>query len=145
MISSSGIGLIVFLIILSGAIAFIGNNTGRFFGKHRLSIFNLRPRHTAFLFTVSSGVLIMALTFGALLLFSRDARVALLGMEELKREINETNKKLKESKLELVRQENIISISKRDIDKINKEKDVLEESKKKLDSQINRQKSESIV
>jgi hypothetical protein len=55
--------LILLLLVLCGAIAYIGDLLGRRFGKKRLSIFGLRPKHTAIVLTIATGVLIAAVTF----------------------------------------------------------------------------------
>ncbi|HEU4754029.1 MAG TPA: DUF3084 domain-containing protein [Armatimonadota bacterium] len=59
--------IILLLLALCGFIAYIGDLLGRRFGKRRLSIFGLRPKHTAILLTVATGVLIAAFTFCAAL------------------------------------------------------------------------------
>ncbi len=40
------------LLVAGGSIAFMGDRLGRYMGKRRMTIFGLRPRHTALLFTV---------------------------------------------------------------------------------------------
>jgi hypothetical protein len=60
--------LILVLLALCGFIAYIGDLLGRRLGKKRLSIFGLRPKHTAILLTIVTGVLIAGVTFGAALL-----------------------------------------------------------------------------
>ncbi|MCC2668673.1 MAG: hypothetical protein K0Q72_1144 [Armatimonadetes bacterium] len=56
--------LILLLLALCGYIAYLGDLLGRRLGKKRLSVFGLRPKHTAILLTVITGVLIAAVTFG---------------------------------------------------------------------------------
>jgi len=79
--------IVIVLLIVSGVVAYVGNYIGRYFGKRRLTIFGLRPRQTATIFTVLSGILIALLTFGSVLLISRDARTALFGLEKLHKEL----------------------------------------------------------
>ncbi|MBI5699603.1 DUF3084 domain-containing protein [Candidatus Saganbacteria bacterium] len=86
--------IVIVLLIVSGIVAYVGNYIGRFFGKRRLSIFGLRPRQTATIFTVLSGILIALLTFGSVLLISRDARTALFGLEKLRGDISRTQQEL---------------------------------------------------
>lgn len=59
--------VILLLLVLCGFIAYVGDLLGRRFGKKRLSIFGLRPKHTAILLTVATGVLIAAVTFSVAL------------------------------------------------------------------------------
>lgn len=60
--------LILLLLALCGFIAYIGDLLGRRLGKKRLSVFGLRPKHTAILLTIVTGVLIAGVTFSAALL-----------------------------------------------------------------------------
>lgn len=76
--------IIVLLIIVSGFIAFIGDRIGHLIGRRRLSVFNLRPRYTAIAITVISGILIASITFATFMVLSREARLALFGLEELR-------------------------------------------------------------
>lgn len=82
------------LVVLGGAIAYIGNYVGRYIGKRRLTLFNLRPRYTATAITIISGILIAISTMAVLLIISQDARTALLGLDRLKKEISEKSKEL---------------------------------------------------
>ena len=58
---------IVILIGVSGFIAYFGDLLGRKMGKKRLTLFNLRPRHTAIIATTITGMLISAIALTALL------------------------------------------------------------------------------
>lgn len=66
--------LLLLAAIIGGAgfIAYIGDLLGRRMGKARLTIFGLRPRHTAILVTSITGMVIAALTLGILLAANRD-------------------------------------------------------------------------
>jgi len=78
--------LIPVLILLSGAIALVGNAVGRTIGRRRLSIFGLRPRYTAQVITVLTGMLITVTTLLVVLTFSQEARVALFRLNEVLQE-----------------------------------------------------------
>jgi len=69
--------VILLLLALCGFIAYIGDLLGRRLGKKRLTIFGLRPKHTAILLTVVTGVLIAGFTFTAALASVPAARRAL--------------------------------------------------------------------
>lgn len=77
-----GYVLVPVLVVASGFIAWVGNLVGRRVGKNRLSLFGLRPRTTAQIVTVATGVLISVVTVGAVLAFSREARVALFELRQ---------------------------------------------------------------
>lgn len=79
-----GTALVIGLLVaMCGGIAYIGDLLGRRMGKKRLSLFNLRPRHTAVVFTVVTGMVIAAVTLGALMLASAGVRVAVTRGEQL--------------------------------------------------------------
>lgn len=72
-----GVLLILYMLFVSGLIAVVGDRVGYRIGKKRLTWFNLRPRHTAVLVAVITGVSISALTLGTLLLLNRSLSEAL--------------------------------------------------------------------
>jgi uncharacterized protein (DUF3084 family) len=82
---SLGYFLILAVLILGGIIATLGDRIGTKVGKARLSIFNLRPKKTAVLITILTGILIAASTMGLLLLVSRGVRDRLLNFEDILR------------------------------------------------------------
>src|SRR5947209_1106950 len=71
------------LVVMCGGIAYVGDLLGWRMGKRRLSLFGLRPRHTAVVFTVCTGMLIAAVTLSVLMLASRGVRTAVLRGEQL--------------------------------------------------------------
>lgn len=78
--------VIVLLLTLCGFIAYMGDLLGRRLGKKRLSVFGLRPKHTAILLTVVTGVLIAGFTFGAALITVPGFRQAVVHSERLMRQ-----------------------------------------------------------
>ena len=92
-----GSWLLVFsIIVLAGVIAYLGDILGRRIGKKKLSLFKLRPRYTAILMSVITGILIAAITLLILSIASQDVRTALFGMEELKSQITQLEEREKE-------------------------------------------------
>ena len=82
-----GIFLIIALVIVSGVIAYIGDIVGRRMGRKRLSLFGLRPRHTAIAISVVSGMLITIFTLGAALLLNENVRLGFLRVDALRTEL----------------------------------------------------------
>ncbi len=78
--------LIPTLILVSGLVAFIGNLVGRGIGRRRLTLLGLRPRYTAQVITVLTGMLITVVTLAVVLLVSNDARQALFHLRSLQQE-----------------------------------------------------------
>ena len=82
-----GARIILLLLLIGGAVAVIGDYIGHVIGRRRLTLFNLRPRHTAFAVTVLTGIFIVFSTLGVVLAISQDARTALFGLEELRKDL----------------------------------------------------------
>jgi len=68
------VGLLILFVVMSGVIAVQADKAGRWLGKKRLSIFGLRPRHTARLGTVLVGVVISTITIVSVMLVSSGVR-----------------------------------------------------------------------
>lgn len=147
-----GIYLIGILVVTGGAIAFIGDKLGTKIGKKRLSIFNLRPRHTSMIITVITGSLITALTMGTLAVISKDVRTALFGMEELNATIESTKIELEKVTDELFltqeehkKAEENLATSEEEIATLKTEQEELTAESERLKSgneQLEREKSE---
>ncbi|MDJ0571880.1 MAG: DUF3084 domain-containing protein, partial [Pleurocapsa sp. MO_192.B19] len=97
---TSGYILIAAIFILGGIIAAFGDRLGTKIGKARLRLFNLRPRQTAMLITVITGMLISALTLGILFSLSKSLRRGIFQLDDILKE-----KRQIEGELTQVRQE----------------------------------------
>lgn len=73
----------LFIVVVSGLIAYVGDYIGRRIGRKRLTIFGLRPKSTAILFTIITGAVIAIVTTAAVLAVSEDARERILGYTEI--------------------------------------------------------------
>lgn len=88
---------ILFLILISGILAYIGDTLGFKIGKKRISLFGLRPRNTARVVTVFIGIFIMIITLTFASLISKDVRIALFNIDNLikhQRELADKNRLL---------------------------------------------------
>lgn len=90
-----GVLLIPLLILLSGTIALVGNAVGRNIGRRRLSLLGLRPRHTAQIVTVITGMLITIVTLTVVLLISSEARVALFRLNTVLRQTRQLEEEIR--------------------------------------------------
>ena len=101
-----GITLILVLAVVGGVIAFIGDRLGTRIGKKKMSIFGLRPRHTAVIVTIFTGICITTVTFGIMAAVSENVRTALFGMDRLNALIADTRAALDFTSGELERAKN---------------------------------------
>lgn len=84
---TSGYILIVAILVMGGVLATLGDRIGTKVGKARLSLFNLRPRKTATLVTVITGIMISSSTLGILLATSGPLRDGILEIDNIKRNL----------------------------------------------------------
>lgn len=82
-----GIGIILFIAILAGVIAYIGDRVGHQVGRKRLTIFNIRPRYTSTIIAVGTGMVI-ALVITLIAIFaSNQVATAFFRLNEINNEI----------------------------------------------------------
>lgn len=82
-----GFVLILTLVVVGGAIAYVGDKVGMNIGRKKLTLFGLRPKHTSVLVTIITGVLIVSASIGVLTVASQDVRTALFRMKEIQNEL----------------------------------------------------------
>jgi len=78
--------LLAILIAGAGLVAWLGDVIGRRMGKARLTLFKLRPRHTAVLVTVLTGMLIAASTLALILVTNANLRKMIVRGPEIIRQ-----------------------------------------------------------
>jgi uncharacterized protein (DUF3084 family) len=98
---SVAVVLIPVLILVSGLVAFIGNLVGRNIGRRRLSIFGLRPRYTAQIITILTGMMITVVTLAVVLLVSNDARQAFFHLHEVQQQTRQLEDQITRQEAEL--------------------------------------------
>jgi uncharacterized protein (DUF3084 family) len=118
-----GTALVVGLLVaMCGGIAYVGDLLGRRMGKKRLTLFGLRPRHTAVVFTVITGMVIAATTLGVLFFASAGVRFALTRGEHLvheNRRLTLERRQLQREHLQLAKQSRRLTESNDDLLKKN--------------------------
>jgi uncharacterized protein (DUF3084 family) len=90
----TNVTLVFFLLLipLAGFIAWAGDRIGHRTGKRRQSLFGLRPRHTAMVFTIGSGMAIALVSFLVFWLSSETFRIVVRDGAEL----YQNNRRLKQ-------------------------------------------------
>ncbi len=97
---TSGYILIAAIFLLGGIIAAFGDRLGTKIGKARLRLFNLRPRQTAMMITVITGMSISALTLGILFGLSGSLRRGIFQLDDILKEKRHTEGELAQVKQE---------------------------------------------
>jgi len=75
------------LLVVSGVIAYIGDYLGTLVGKRRLSVLGLRPRVTALVVAVGTGMSITLLTLTVAAVMSDSVKIALFSVQELTKDV----------------------------------------------------------
>ncbi|XGV98417.1 MAG: DUF3084 domain-containing protein [Leptolyngbya sp. BL-A-14] len=95
---SGGEILILAVLILGAVIATLGDRIGTRVGKARLSLFKLRPRKTATLVTIITGILISASTLGILFAASNQLRTGVFELGTIQRRLRNTRTELDQAR-----------------------------------------------
>lgn len=88
--------ILALLTLFGGALAYAGDWLGRKLGKQRLSLFGIRPRHTATLITTITGCLTVALTVIGMTLVNESFRAWITRGDRILIELRENEARLKE-------------------------------------------------
>lgn len=139
------VGFLVLVVLLGGVIALLADRLGRRLGKKRLSLFGLRPRHTAELMTVGAGVLIPLVTVLVVMAASRDAREWLIRGRLLAEEsarLQTLVGNLEEERLSLARE---VGAKARQVGELNRRLGALQNRMKQLEAQTERYRQASLV
>ncbi|MBC6422466.1 MAG: DUF3084 domain-containing protein [Hormoscilla sp. SP12CHS1] len=97
-----GIILIVSILLLGGVLATLGDRIGTKVGKARLSLFKLRPRKTATLVTIATGVTIAGTTLGILFATSEPLRRGIFAYDRTLKKLRAAHQELKETRVQKI-------------------------------------------
>ena len=95
--TTSALVLILSILVLGGAIATLGDRIGTRVGKARLSLFNLRPKKTAVLVTILTGLMISASTLTILFATSKPLRTGVFQVDEIQRKLRTARRELEQT------------------------------------------------
>jgi uncharacterized protein (DUF3084 family) len=93
-----GILLVAALVLVSGLIAYLGDILGRRLGRRRITLFGLRPRHTAIAVSVAAGMAITLLTLIVAAALSEKVRIGLTQVDQMRAQMSQLGAKLEESR-----------------------------------------------
>ncbi len=86
-IDPRGFFTVMAIVLVAGAIAYIGDRVGHLVGRRRMTLFGLRPRYTSTIFAVGFGMLIALSVIAVVSLVSQEARQALFSINKLNAQI----------------------------------------------------------
>ncbi|MCK8827313.1 DUF3084 domain-containing protein [Natroniella acetigena] len=137
-----GIRLVIVLVIMGGAIAYIGDKIGMKVGKKRLSLLGLRPKYTSIIITILTGVLITVSSLLLLLVASENVRLALFDMQQLVERIDLLDHQVatKDDQLDKLQAEIGVKID--NLLTLEDDKALLEDDKLELEEQLSSTKEE---
>ncbi len=98
---TTGYILIVAILILGGVIANVGDRIGTRVGKKRLSLFNLRPKNTAVLVTILTGLGISGSTLAILFAADEGLRKGVFELEDIQKDLRTKRKELETQRSQL--------------------------------------------
>jgi uncharacterized protein (DUF3084 family) len=98
---TTGYILIVAILILGGVIANVGDRIGTRVGKKRLSLFNLRPKNTAVLVTILTGLGISGSTLAILFAADEGLRKGVFELEDIRKDLGTKRKELETQRSQL--------------------------------------------
>ena len=82
-----GMGTLLFIMVVAGGVAYVGDRVGHQVGRRRLTLFGIRPRYTSTIVAIGTGMLIsLVVTVGAILA-SQQVKTAFFRLSALNTEI----------------------------------------------------------
>lgn len=142
--------LILSLILGSAALAVLGDYVGSRYGKKRVSLFRLRPRHTSRLITAITGALIAIGILTVISVLSQDVRTALFGMKllqqqmyDLQFQLNQSEASTEHMRLNLAIAAASLDLTSFELDSIRNDRLLLEQEKNELEASLRIMREES--
>lgn len=91
-----GTGIVVFIVLLAGVIAYLGDRVGHQVGRKRLTLFNIRPRYTSTIIAVGTGMIIALIVTLAAIFASNQVKTAFFRLNEINSEIQKAQARAQE-------------------------------------------------
>ncbi|MDQ2908830.1 MAG: DUF3084 domain-containing protein [Candidatus Eremiobacteraeota bacterium] len=83
-----GIAAVIFIVLVAGLIAYLGDRVGHYVGRKRMTLFNLRPKYTSTIVAVATGMMIALVASIVILSTSPYARNAFFHLSEINNRVN---------------------------------------------------------
>ncbi|MGH7737297.1 MAG: DUF3084 domain-containing protein [Candidatus Tyrphobacter sp.] len=82
-----GAGNVVVILIIAGAVAYVGDRVGHQIGRRRLTLFGIRPRYTSTIIAVATGVIIALVVTVVAIFASQQVKTAFFRLSTLDSQI----------------------------------------------------------
>lgn len=91
-----GTGTVLFIVVLAGVIAYLGDRVGHQVGRKRLTLFNIRPRYTSTIIAVGTGMVIALIVTLVAIFASNQVKTAFFRLNEINNEIQSAQARAQE-------------------------------------------------
>lgn len=91
-----GTGIVIFIVVLAGVIAYLGDRVGHQVGRKRLTLFNIRPRYTSTIIAVATGMIIALVITLVAIFASNQVKTAFFRLNEINGEIQKAQARAQE-------------------------------------------------
>lgn len=91
-----GTGIVIFIVVLAGVIAYLGDRVGHQVGRKRLTLFNIRPRYTSTIIAVATGMIIALVITLVAIFASNQVKTAFFRLNEINNEIQSAQARAEE-------------------------------------------------
>lgn len=91
-----GTGIVIFIVVLAGVIAYLGDRVGHQVGRKRLTLFNIRPRYTSTIIAVGTGMVIALIITLVAIFASNQVKTAFFRLNEINSEIQKAQARAEE-------------------------------------------------
>ena len=143
--------LLIFSLIFGSAIlSVLGDSVGSKYGKKRISLFGLRPKHTSKLITAITGALIAIGILTVMSTISQDVRTALFGMKMLRQQmydlqfqLNRSEENTSEMRASLAEASASLDLTSFELNSMRNEQILLEQEKHELEASLRIMREES--
>lgn len=105
-----GTGIVVFIVVLAGVIAYLGDRVGHQVGRKRLTLFNIRPRYTSTIIAVATGMIIALVVTLAAIFASQQVKTAFFRLAEINAEIQKAQARAQDLERKVTTEHVVVSL-----------------------------------
>jgi len=88
-----GIGNVLFVMLIAGGVAYVGDRVGHRVGRQRLSLFGIRPRYTSTIVAIATGMIIALVVTLVAIFASQQVKTAFFKLNSLNTQIAELQRR----------------------------------------------------